>query len=85
MHPLLTGHLIQPACMAANDSCNCTVRSRALPCSSQSPMLAHPAAKPYMDSFEVFDYNMVLSKQKLEDRKGDAMVDEDGFMRMVSR
>ena len=48
-------------------------------------MLALPAAKTYMDSFEVFNYNMVLSKQKSEYRKGDAIVDEDGFTRVVSR
>ena len=48
-------------------------------------MLALPAAKTYADSFEVFDYNMALLKQKSEYRKGDAFVDEDGFTRVVSR
>ena len=45
---------------------------------AQRPALA--AAKAYADSFlEVFDYNKVLSKQKSQYRKGEAVVDEDGF------
>ena len=48
-------------------------------------MLALPAAKTYADSFEVFNYNMALLKQKLEYRMGDAIMDKDGFTRMVSR
>ena len=46
---------------------------------AQQPALA--AAKAYMDSFlEVFNYNKALSKQKSQYRKGNVIVDEDGFM-----
>ena len=51
----------------------------------EAQWLALPAAKIYVDSFEVFDYNKALSKQKSEYRKGDAIVDKDGFTCVASR